>query len=518
MRLAFYKDEYEAYLREEEKAKLNRARTEKIYENWQNQYRLENGYILYPMTEQPVMRTPFEVYVLGKPTKEKTTFGKEKETMDDMVNSARRQEEQALANTQNFWDDVERAGISPDEVKAYIEGSFETEVPEIVVPEIVVPPYSPIYGGSGRGNQRDMIKEVTLPADVLHEQKLAELEKEKPDLTEADYNIKKAEEVKRYCEDLKKSLDDLKSSTKETETDLIQKITEKEAKIEKDIATADQAINAAKAFKAEKKHADELQALETAYKAQEFLMAEHLQKQEKTQGEAEIYMLAVEKKFHEDQLKELERYKKEVETSEYLGAEERKERLEELNEAIRSTERQILTDTGKFSAELREMMNNPFGAGAIKRNYEEQIVDLTRKYDEMLKHVQKDSDEAVALEAEKNRRILLLNTQMAQELIKLQEKVGLSWADEYNLELSHLQELHAQGLLSEKEYQRKRLELGVANAKQYFDYYAGLSGTMFQAIQDAEIAMSDAKYDVLIRQAQNNGEETAQLEEEKQNK
>ncbi len=41
---------------------------------------------------------------------------------------------------------------------------------------------------------------------------------------------------------------------------------------------------------------------------------------------------------------------------------------------------------------------------------------------------------------------------------------------------------------------------------------------MFSAIQDAEIAQSDAKYDVLIQQAKNNGEDTAALEEEKENK
>ncbi|MDE6309177.1 MAG: hypothetical protein K2L81_03175 [Muribaculaceae bacterium] len=56
------------------------------------------------------------------------------------------------------------------------------------------------------------------------------------------------------------------------------------------------------------------------------------------------------------------------------------------------------------------------------------------------------------------------------------------------------------------------------HGKKYFDYFASLSSTMFSAIQDAEIAASDAKYDVLIQQAKNNGEETVQLEQEKENK
>ena len=101
---------------------------------------------------------------------------------------------------------------------------------------------------------------------------------------------------------------------------------------------------------------------------------------------------------------------------------------------------------------------------------------------------------------------------------QLQELVGLSWADEYERELAQLENYHRQGLISTKDYEKKKLQLGVTNAKKYFDYYANLSGSMFSAIQDAEIAQSDAKYDVLIQQAKNNGEDTAALEEEKENK
>ena len=56
------------------------------------------------------------------------------------------------------------------------------------------------------------------------------------------------------------------------------------------------------------------------------------------------------------------------------------------------------------------------------------------------------------------------------------------------------------------------------NAKKYFDYFSDLSGSMFTEIQNAEIAASEAKFDVLIQQAKNNGEDTAALEQEKENK
>ena len=73
-------------------------------------------------------------------------------------------------------------------------------------------------------------------------------------------------------------------------------------------------------------------------------------------------------------------------------------------------------------------------------------------------------------------------------------------------------------LISQSQFEKKLFELRVLNAKKWFDYYQGLSGSMFSAIQQAEIDQSDAKYDVLIRQAENAGEDTAALEEEKENK
>lgn len=135
-----------------------------------------------------------------------------------------------------------------------------------------------------------------------------------------------------------------------------------------------------------------------------------------------------------------------------------------------------------------------------------------------MKVVGEGTEQAVALETEKQRRIAALNYQYQEQMWQLQELVGLSWADEYERELAQLENYHRQGLISTKDYEKKKLELGVTNAKKYFDYYANLSGSMFSAIQDAEIAQSDAKYDVLIQQAKNNGEDTAALEEEKENK
>lgn len=186
--------------------------------------------------------------------------------------------------------------------------------------------------------------------------------------------------------------------------------------------------------------------------------------------------------------------------------------------SIQKVQSQILTDTGKFSEMLREAMTDTTSAEGIKAGFDRQRTSIAQYYESLKDAAGENSEVIVALEREKQRRIAALNFQYQEQMWQIQELTGLSWADEYNRELDQLENYHRQGLIKEKDYQKKKLRLGVDNAKKYFDYYANLSGSMFSAIQDAEIAKSDAKFDVLIQQAKNNGEDTAALEEEKENK
>ena len=527
MRLSYYKDEYEAYIKEEEKAKLALSRAQRLYddyvkENFTSEY---NTIHSMPKDAQPILYSNWDYLVAWFKDEELPAYySKTEENLKDLEFGVK-MAKSAVSNAQNaikiFEEDIKAAGYSVEQVLSYNDSSglvTDTEEPEPSTPDTDTETETGKGKGKGKGPRKDKIKEATRAADVLHQEKLAEIEKNKVNNSEYDYAIEKAEEMIRYAGDLKESLSDLRAATKDTDTEILEKIAEKEAKIEQDVAKAEQAINAANAAKAEKAHADRLTELEIFYDEQERLMAENVQKQQITQEAADIYMMSQEKTFHEGQLAELQRYYKEVEQSEYLGKEEREKRLAELQANIREIQRQILTDTGLYAEKLREMTENPNSLTGIKNSYAARQRALSESYDEMMKIAGKGSEEFQRLEEEKNRRILVLNMKLQEDLYKLQEQVGLSWADEYDIELLRLREMQAEGIISEEQYQAKRLEIGINHAKKYFDFYAGLSGSMFQAIQDAEIAMSDAKYDVLIRQAQNNGEETAELEQEKENK
>lgn len=268
----------------------------------------------------------------------------------------------------------------------------------------------------------------------------------------------------------------------------------------------------------EENYNNRLKAVEAYYSEQERIVKAAVAKNEVTEDAAAVYTLNLQRQHNADKLAEMQRYFDELEDDYSMDAETWSKTREKMADDMKALQNKILTDTGKFTEKLRELSTDTTGAAGIAQKYDLQRQALEQTYAAMISIVGEGTDAAVALEQEKQRRIAALNYQQQEQMWQLQELTGLSWGQEYERELQQLENYHKQGLIKEKDYQKKKLTLGVDNAKKYFDYYANLSGSMFTAIQDAEIAKSDAKYDVLIQQAKNNGEDTAALEEEKENK
>jgi hypothetical protein len=90
--------------------------------------------------------------------------------------------------------------------------------------------------------------------------------------------------------------------------------------------------------------------------------------------------------------------------------------------------------------------------------------------------------------------------------------------EEYELELEQLQIHLNQKLLTEEQYEKAVLKVKRDYYKKQFDYYKNIFADAVSALQDAEIANIEAKYDIEIEAAQGNSEEVARLEEEKAQK
>lgn len=364
--------------------------------------------------------------------------------------------------------------------------------------------------------REDSITEVAAPVDDAHQQRLLEINTR--DMSKTDKVIEKNKELIRYCMELNAALETLKANTKQSHMKTLDAINAEQNKLAQQTVIAQQEINKAMVQQDSEVHKQRMEASEAFYRTQSDLIRASVIVDSNLQEASGIYLMELDRQNHEEQLKELRRYYDEVAAADYYTTDEKTNLFQKLGKEIKQVQSKILTDTGKFSEALREAMTDTTSADGIANGFARQIQGLTMYY-ETLKSVEGVSaDDIVALEEEKQRRIASLRYQALEEQWQQQELTGLSWGQEYQRELDQLESYHAQGLIKEKEYQKKKLQLGVDNAKKYFDYYANLSGSMFTAIQDAEIATSDAKYDVLIQQAKNNGEDTAALEEEKENK
>lgn len=362
----------------------------------------------------------------------------------------------------------------------------------------------------------DSIDEVTAPVDDTHQKRLLEINKS--DQTAAEKAIAKNRELIRYCSELNDALETLRSKTDSTHLKTLDAITAKQNELALQAVSAQQEINKATASMAATEHSETLKNLKVYYEQYNYTVRTAVKEQQISEEAAEVNLMVREQQYHNERLAELQRYYKQVSEADYMSTEEKNKLLKKIGADIRNEQSTILTGSAKFAEKLRELMTDTTSASGITADYKRQRSALIDVYDEMIAAVGDNNDQVVALEAEKNRRLAALDYQHQEQMFQLQELTGLSWGQEYDRELAKLENMHAQGLIAEKDYQKARLQLQVNNAKKYFDYYSQLAGSMFTAIQDAEIAKSDAKYDVLIQQAKNNGEDTAALEEEKENK
>lgn len=362
----------------------------------------------------------------------------------------------------------------------------------------------------------DSLDEVTAPVDDAHQRRLLEINKS--DMAETERTIAKNRELIRYCDELTSALDTLREKTDSTHTKTLDAINAEQNKLAQQSATAQLEINKALMQQDKTGHEERLKACEAFYKNLSDLNRAQVMADSDFEESSRVYQLELDRQLHEDRLKELKDYYAKVAAADYYSSEEKKNLLKSIGKDITNIQSEILTDTGKMSQLIREASTDTTSAAGIKAGFDHQRASLLLYYESLEQAAKDDADAVVALEEEKQRRIAALDYQYQEQVFQLQELTGLSWGQEFDRELLKLENMHEQGLISEKNYQKARLTLQVNNAKKYFDYYAQLSGSMFSAIQDAEIAKSDAKYDVLIQQAKNNGEDTAALEQEKENK
>lgn len=180
------------------------------------------------------------------------------------------------------------------------------------------------------------------------------------------------------------------------------------------------------------------------------------------------------------------------------------EREKEVTDAYEAAKAAIIVDYAKKAEEQKAQARQEYGLDTFEDQY------AARR-----KKIESDT---LLNEQERQQALTLLDQQAEEHRLQIRQQYGLVTQQElYNAELDQLK-MHLQNKeISEEEYEEAVKNMKIAKMKESFDYYSNLTSGAAQALQQAEIANVDAKYDAEIEAAKNAGKDTTELEKKKAN-
>ena len=178
------------------------------------------------------------------------------------------------------------------------------------------------------------------------------------------------------------------------------------------------------------------------------------------------------------------------------------ERQKEVTAAYEKAKAAIIVDYAKKAEEEKARARQEYGLDTFEDQYA-----ARRK---------KIENDTLLNEQERQQALTNLDRQTEEHRLQIRQQYGLVTQQElYNSELEQLK-MHLQNKdISEEEYEEAVKNMKIAKMKETFDYYSNLSSGAVQALQQAEEANVDAKYDAEIEAAKKAGKDTTELEKKK---
>jgi len=178
-----------------------------------------------------------------------------------------------------------------------------------------------------------------------------------------------------------------------------------------------------------------------------------------------------------------------------------------ITQAYEQAKAKLIRDYEESTAQTQYNIREQYGLVKAQEQYERELA-LLREHLKQKKLTQEQYNEAV-----KN-----MERDRENKIFSIREQYGLiSQKEIFEKQKLQLQEQRDEGFLSEVDYQDALKNLKMESWKQQFDYYSQLFGSAFSALQEAEIANVDAKYDAEIEAARQAGEDTTDIENKKAN-
>ena len=178
-----------------------------------------------------------------------------------------------------------------------------------------------------------------------------------------------------------------------------------------------------------------------------------------------------------------------------------------IDEAYRKAQERLVMEYERTLEQKKMQVRQQYGLATQQQLFDQEMAQLRAQYDQKL-----------LTEEQFQRAKQAIQQKYDDQNLQLRQQYGIATqAEVRERERQQLEQQHEEGKLSEEEYQQSLKQLRMDYMKADFDQYAQLFGGAIQALQDAELANIDAKYDAEIEAARQAGEDTTDLENKKAN-
>lgn len=265
-----------------------------------------------------------------------------------------------------------------------------------------------------------------------------------------------------------------------------------------------------------------LKTEEQSYQVQQITLNKALTEKSITQQQYDALMLSADAAASDARLKINQDYQSEVASLELSSGAAKAQAVLDANDAVMNAD----LAAAKSRAAQQKMLQNlvkdfksEFKLTTVDEDTEAQMAVLEASYQARKELAEKENMDTAELDAAYERAKTQLLQQEEDKRNRIRSQYGLlSMQEQYEIEQEQLKMQYEQGLIDEEEYQKAKEQIKVNYLKKSYDYYSNMFSGAITALQDAELANIDAKYNAEIQRAGDNSEEVARLEQEKENK
>lgn len=358
--------------------------------------------------------------------------------------------------------------------------------------------------------------------DNAHAEELAKLKKSKNETsqTEQFYNLEVLHADAKYYSDRLKALDNYQKKTADPKTLALIKKQQTEAQT---TLLNIQNKREEEMISVLKDNRDKQLKIETqSYKTQQIIFEKELSEKHITQQQYDTLMLNLETTSSESRLKIYQDYQSDIVSLELSSGTIKAQAVSTANEDVMTADlaaAKARANQQKALLNLVKDFKSEFKLTTVGEDTDLQLKALEASYNARKEMAQKANMDTLELDQAFERARTNILQQGEDQRNQIRQQNGLlSLQEQHQIELDLLKEQRDSGLLDEEEYQQAILNKRITHLKAYYDYYSQLFSGAISALQEAELANIDAKYDAEIQRAGDNSEEVARLEKEKENK